>query len=267
MIPALRKLVRSRSANCNLIRSITCRSKPRPQYKLRVAYPQDYSRLMRFMADTYFRSEPSIVNIGGNLSGQPNPTLVHLMDKSIREGMSLIAEDLVNGDCIVGAAVNVDSRPFDNEKNAKLAETCCERREARDLIEFSIFCSRQADLWNVYCIDSVFECAYLAVHPEHQGRGIARKLVEESWILARDMAYRLFRIDCSSRYTANIAESFGWKCIYSIPYRRYFNDGRFIFTCVEEPHTEFRVFVDRLNHYKNYSPPTKRRSESSKPQL
>lgn len=159
---------------------------------------------MRFMAEAYFPSEPSIVNVGGELASRssPDPLLVHLVDEGISQNLSLIAEDRLNDDCIIGAAINLDSRPFDTENNARLAAAtgCCGcSQEARDLVEFYVFVSRQIDLWRAYCVDNVFECGYVAVHPEHQGQGIAKKLIEESWVLARDMAYRLFAINCTSR--------------------------------------------------------------------
>lgn len=60
------------------------------------------------------------------------------------------------------------------------------------------------------------------------------------------------------RYTGKIAEGFGWKCVYQMPYHRYLDEGDFVFKCIQEPHTEMSVFVDRLNNYKTYYPPSKK---------
>ena len=141
------------------------------------------------------QSEPTITSIG--LAGRICPTLIHLMDTNVREGMTIVVEELA-GHCLVGAAVNIKSREAGHKKIGQLAD-CCECPQTRDLLEFYAFCSKQSDLWNVYCVDDVFECANVAVHPEHQGKGIAKRLVMDSWCLARDLAFRLFRIDCSSR--------------------------------------------------------------------
>lgn len=173
-----------------------------PFFKVRNAYPCDYERLLQFMSDTYFRSEPSIVNIG-LAAGPPDPTLLRMMHSSLHEGMSLLVEDK-DKDCIVGAAVNVDLRREDIDKNLKLADSC-ECGRTRDLIRFYSFCSKQSDVWGAYCVDSVFECAHVAVHPEYHGKGIAKRLVQESWVLARDLAYRVFRIDASSRLARGLA--------------------------------------------------------------
>lgn len=169
-----------------------------PQYIIRLAYPCDYDRVMGFMTETYFRTEPSLVN--AELSNQLSPTLAHQMYSNLNEGMTIIVEDKNSHGCIVGAAVNASMRRHNVDKQEKLAAACPECKRVKDLLGFYAFCSRQCDPWRNFCVDCLFECAYVAVHPEHRGRGLGKRLVEESWLLARDTAYRLFRIDCTSRF-------------------------------------------------------------------
>ncbi|XP_058804500.1 uncharacterized protein LOC131671793 [Phymastichus coffea] len=242
------------------VRNLFCPSKQPAEYQVRLAYPCDYDRVMGFMVETYFSSEPSLVNAG--LASQLTPTLMHQMYSAIGGGMTIIIEDR-HTNCVVGASVNVDMRREDVGKQEKLAASCAECKRVKDLLAFYAFCSRQCDPWRNYCVDRLFECAYVAVHPKHQGKGLAKRLVEESWVLARDTAYRLFRIDCTSSYTTRLAESFGWQCVFRMPYCRYIADGgEFVFTRIVPPHTEMRIFVDQLNHYDTYYPPTKKRSKS-----
>lgn len=136
-----------------------------------------------------------MVNIG--LSEQePAPSLLKLLYDELQEGMTIIAED---GNCIVGAAVNAGSCPWDPDKFVEFAR-CCECGPTRDLIEFEAYVTCKPDLWERYCVLKIFECSYLAVRPDFRKQGIARKLVLDSWYLARDCGYRLFRVDCNNRW-------------------------------------------------------------------
>ncbi|XP_014210485.1 uncharacterized protein LOC106640839 [Copidosoma floridanum] len=243
----------------NLARSMTCQPKKGPSYKLKLALPRDYSRVVEFMGATYMENEPILVNVGlaGDCAAQP--ALLSAMHNHVSAGMTFFAED--HRGCLVAAVVNKNTRQAELMPPGYYTQTLgCELPpKVAKLFDFYEYLARVPDLWATYCVDDIFECTHLAVHPDHQGKGLARRLVAESWILGRDLAFRLFRIDCSSRYTAMIAEGFGWKCVYSLPYRRYFANGEFFFKCIQEPHTEIRTYVDELDYCDGYYPPMRRR--------
>ena len=183
-----------------------------PQYKLRVALPKDYVSVMEFMAVNYLQYEPSIVNIG-KLFGPESRLLNRQIESNITKGMTLIVEDKTC-DRIVGAAVNTDSVPEHIERSITQAN-CMETGLASDLVKFYAFCSSQANPWKIFNVNVLFECAYVAVDPEHQGRGVGRKLIIGSWLLGRDLGYPLFRIDCSSRLGQN--DLLPFRCMGIIP--------------------------------------------------
>ncbi|EFN87382.1 hypothetical protein EAI_17575 [Harpegnathos saltator] len=91
------------------------------------------------------------------------------------------------------------SCPWASNKSAELVRrygcgpTC-------DVIEFRAYVSRKPNLWLRYRVLNIFECSWLATETSHCGQGIGRKLVSESWYLARDCGYRLFRTDCASSF-------------------------------------------------------------------
>ncbi|KAK2576534.1 hypothetical protein KPH14_005856 [Odynerus spinipes] len=158
--------------------------------------PKDYDNVIDFLCKTYFKDEPSLVNMG--LSGvAPTPAMVNITLEQVKDGMTIIAVN--TSDCIIGAVVNVGACPWDPKKMIEYAKCYEEEGPSRDLIEFFAYVSRKPDIWNRYCVLKVFECSILAVDSEYRGVGMARKLVEESWYLARDCSYRLFRMDCTSR--------------------------------------------------------------------
>lgn len=73
-----------------------------PGFAVRIAIPPDYDNVMNFMRATYFSYEPTMVNIG--LSGKPSPTLIYIMHKHVRDGITVIAETPDRS--IAGVAVN-----------------------------------------------------------------------------------------------------------------------------------------------------------------
>lgn len=160
-----------------------------------MAFPTDYDRVMTFMIDAYYKGDPTMVNIGLD-EQEPAPSLLKMMHDDLQEGMTIIAEGEDN--CIVGAAVNAGSCPWDPDKFVELAR-CCECGPTRDVIEFGAYVTCKPNLWERFCVLKIFECSYLAVRPDFRNQGIARKLVLDSWYLARDCGYRLFRVDCNNR--------------------------------------------------------------------
>ncbi|XP_050455437.1 uncharacterized protein LOC126853623 [Cataglyphis hispanica] len=233
------------------MRNYTTRCVDLPVCKTRLALPMDYNRIMTFMCDAFFKDDPVMVNIGLHQQ-EPAPSLLKMMYDEIREGMTIIAEGEDN--CIVGAAVNAGSCPWDPDKLVELAR-CCECGLARDVIEFEAYVSRKPNLWERYCVLKLFECSFLAVGADFRNQGIARKLVLDSWYLARDCGYRLFRVDCSNKYASRIAEHFGWKRVCTIPFDQYIKDGKLVFKCIKEPHTEVDVYIDEVAFCKDYCPP------------
>lgn len=167
----------------------------RPFFRTRLALPPDYENVVDFMCEAYYKYEPLIINIG--LAGTEAPPIWRtMMFDQVRGGYSIIAEDRDN--CIIGAALNCVVDSSDAEKMYCLAK-CCSEGPMRDLIEFFGFVSEAPKLWERFCVMTIFEQASLAVKKDFQSLGIGKRLIQESWHLARDCGFRLFRMDCNNR--------------------------------------------------------------------
>ncbi|KAG5317279.1 UD2B7 glucuronosyltransferase, partial [Pseudoatta argentina] len=233
------------------LRTIMKNYSTQPVYKTRLALPDDYDNVMTFMCDAFYKDDPTMVNIG--LSKQePASSLLQIMYNEIREGMTLIVEE-EEDECIIGAVVNAGSCPWDPDKFVEFAR-CCECGPSRDVIEFDAYVTGKPNLWERYCVLKIFECSYLAVRRDFRKQGIARKLVLDSWYLARDCGYRLFRVDCNNRYIARIAEGYGWKRVCIIPFHEYVRDGELVFKNIVEPHTDVEIYIDQVALCKDYCP-------------
>ncbi|XP_053976519.1 uncharacterized protein LOC128875171 [Hylaeus volcanicus] len=225
-----------------------------PFYTTRLALPPDYENVVDFMCEVYYKGEPIIHNIG--LKGTEAPeSWRRMMYDQVRSGLSIIAED--RDHCIIGAALNSVIGPSEPKNLCEFARIC-ESTPIRRIVEFYSYIAQKLNVWERYCSWQVFEQSSLAVHTAFQGLGIARRLVGESWFLARDCSYPLFLIHCNSSYCAKICERNGWQMIWSIPFDQYVYDGEVVFKHVKEPHTMCKVFVDQLKICKPYCKTTKK---------
>ena len=168
-----------------------------PHVRTRIAPDYDWDRVIEFMSKSYFKREPSLVNIGLADEASTPSCLIHLTMEQIKQGMTIIAEGPDN--CVIGAAVNAATWFWDPLRVTEFAETCCEAGPVRDVIKFYAYLSSAPKLWCKYGVRNIFECSAVAVDPEYSRMGIGKRLIKESWYLARDCGYKLFRIDCTSR--------------------------------------------------------------------
>lgn len=64
--------------------------------------------------------------------------------------------------------------------------------------------------------------------------------------LAMELECQIIYVECSSHFTAKIAEKLGFKRIYSLSYLDYVNEqGEIIFN-TESPHRNFEVYASQL---------------------
>ncbi|XP_076231311.1 uncharacterized protein LOC143177324 [Calliopsis andreniformis] len=222
-----------------------------PAYTTRLVLPPDYENVVEFMCEAYYKHEPAVVNVG--LGGTEPPLCIQqMMQEQLKEGYSIIAVD--NDHCIIGAAINAVALPSESARLYQFAK-CCEPPRVRQVIEFYAYVVEKSNLWERYCVDRIFQQSCVAVSCDHQGMGVARRLIEESWILARDCGFQLFCIECNSVYCARICEGFRWQSVWSIPFSQYVRNCELVFHNIKEPHTMCRVFVDDLTYSKTFTLP------------
>lgn len=126
----------------------------------------------------------------------PSPLLLTTMKQQIKQGMTIIA--LGDDGCVIGAAINSSVTPLD-PKNIRKLSKCAENRAVANIMIYFAYIVELPRLWITHDISKYFECSMIAVDPDYQGFGIAKKLAHDSWLLARDCGFTLFRIDCSSK--------------------------------------------------------------------
>ncbi|CAK9825191.1 Arylalkylamine N-acetyltransferase 1 [Anthophora retusa] len=247
-------IIRSRKANFHFTAKYFQEKCPNDKgYTTRLALPPDYENVTDFMLESYYKYEPVFINMGMQGS-EPSEIWRTILYRQVKGGLSIIAENREN--CIIGAALNCITIKNDAEHIYDLAR-CCACGRDRDVIQFFGYVAETPKIFERYCVDVIFQQASLAVSHDFQGQGVARRLIQESWLLARDCGYRLFRWNCNNSYCARIAMGFGWTMAWCIPFSQYICNGQVVFKHIQEPHTVCQVFVDYLRYCKTYCLPYK----------
>lgn len=105
----------------------------------------------------------------------------------------------------------------------------------------------KADVCNRLKVPRSLHIHIVSVHQEYQRRGISKKLFIAGEETAKAKNFPVVSVDCTSFYSARIAESFGWHCISTVTYEE-FNElvGRIVFRPTE-PHLDIKSFAKILS--------------------
>lgn len=112
-----------------------------------------------------------------------------------------------------------------------------------DVFALLSYIGEKADICNRLEIPRCLHTHILSVHNDHLGQGIAKKLFSFCIETGKQKKFPAFSVDCTSFYTAKIAESFGMNCLSTVTYDEYNEKiGEKLFE-PSEPHTVIKSYV------------------------
>jgi GNAT superfamily N-acetyltransferase len=112
-----------------------------------------------------------------------------------------------------------------------------------DVFAFLSYIGEKADICNRLKIPRCLHVHILSVHLDHLGQGVAKKLFAACYENGRKKNFPAYSVDCTSFYTAKIAEKFGMSCLSEVTYDEYNKKiGETLFI-PSEPHTSIKTFV------------------------
>ncbi|XP_076644946.1 arylalkylamine N-acetyltransferase 1 [Halictus rubicundus] len=225
-----------------------------PAFTTRLALPPDYDNVADFMCDAFYKDEASIRSMG-NTPAIATPLWRHIMHEQVEAGLSIIAENREH--CVIGAALNTVVYPSDPLKLAKYAEQS-DSPAIKEVLHFYSYVSGQPNVYERFCVPRMFELTSIAVSRDHRGLGIARRLVVESWHLARDCDYAVFHTACTSSAMIHLCSSYGMQEVWNIPFDQYVRNGELVFKNIQEPENICRVFIDFLRECRTYCKTSKK---------
>ncbi|KAK9693270.1 ANTH domain [Popillia japonica] len=178
------------------------------------------------------RFQEAILFLRENFPDEPLNQGVRLCEKNVpcelleshdlhtmEDGLSLMATDPDTGE-IAGIALNGISRRGEVEEALKSMGNV-ENIQYHHIFGLLFNLNKEADLFNKYGIDEIFELRILCVSPKYRGRGIASKLFAASEKIAVERGFKMIKVDATSYFTQKVCESNGLHTVNEINYKKF----------------------------------------------
>jgi len=214
-------------------------------FRVAVVRVEDSDRVIDFLRRSFFVDEP--LNAALRLletSGDRCIPLEEFAAADIHQGLSVMA---VNDDgkilgVLLGAAVQRHEAEQDNVDWS----IGCDHPKFAKTLRFLYQSEKKCDVFSWYPdLDSLFDIKIISVDSSCRGQGVAGIMANKAFQMAREAKLGFLKIDCSSHFSSLIADKFGCKENYSIPYADYKVDGEVVFA-TSFPHLKFCIKSTRL---------------------
>lgn len=203
---------------------------------IKVADQSDFKKIYEFLCIHFLPWGP--MTMSHTNKEEPMPQSEEFLKESIESGTTLMAfsEDKLVGVLEAGRITSENKNKYD-----EYARTL--QGKGADLIRFESYIARKSDYCNRLNVSHCLYIYVLSTHLDHLHQGIAFKLFEYIVELGRSLNYPVICVDCTSCFTARIAEKFNMRCLATITYdeyNEYIGEKLFI---AKEPHTEIKSFA------------------------
>ncbi|KAE8745157.1 hypothetical protein FOCC_FOCC008223 [Frankliniella occidentalis] len=215
---------------------------------------KDRPMVTAFLRKFFYHDEPLNVAIGMQ-PGQSSPALEDFSLSTLHEGISVGA--IASDGTLVGVCVNGTlSREEDEEGRRewlKEADDVPEdvttlKRPEEQFNQVRRLLMRTSAQGNVFAqvpadVDKIFDIFILSVDGSWRGKGIAKKLLDQSREIAQSEQHRLMRVICTSYVSALIVSRLGYRCIDRLDYNDVVDrKGQRIFP-TPPPHDAAKTYV------------------------
>lgn len=147
--------------------------------------------------------------------------------KAIKDQLSLVAKDEKSGD-VIGFSILEDfvtELPNLDSVDARFLPIMNLLGELDDWYKSN---------YKVKC-GEILHLFMTGVDEQYRGQGIAHKLMEEVFNLAKDNGYRSIIAECTGAITQHIRAKYGFQAIKEIEYKTYLYNGELVFKGIHEP--------------------------------
>jgi arylalkylamine N-acetyltransferase len=209
-------------------------------FSIRTAVESDASEVLDFLNQFFHNCDP--LELSHPESGHKS-TNVDFLLKSIRNESLLLAIET----CTSTMAGILIAAPVDAKEAEKLKQIAAESEPKRaDIYNILSYVEHKADYCRRFDVNRSLHIHIVCVHPIYRGQQIATRLFKTCLEQTRRKNFKLISVDCTSVYSARIAEALGMHCISSVTYQEYNNYlGKCLFI-PSQPHMEIKSFAMRL---------------------
>ncbi|XP_056633891.1 uncharacterized protein LOC130443343 [Diorhabda sublineata] len=234
------------------------------QYIILRANKDDFPAILKVMHETFYNQEPTCFSIATKQNYQTEKSLIFvdsqlqkpnqciglkhnsIMDETVlqkmAEGITVVARCKNNG-CVVGAAINESTNPWDPDLKEKLA-CSVQCPKMKHYLLFQAHVQRSPKLWDCFHVQKIFEISNIFAKGEMKDPQLMTKLIQESRSLAADCGYKVVRVNASTPTIASICESLNMKLTAEIPFCSYL--GKNLEPIFNPPHPfeSVKIYVD-----------------------
>jgi arylalkylamine N-acetyltransferase len=207
---------------------------------IRVAKSDDYEAILDLIRKHCYEEEPITIShpIPGHTVDDENFSMSHIVHDTV-----LLAID-DESEKIAGVLIAGPIYPGDADEMLKSAEKSS--RKWGDIQKLLAYIGKKADVLGKFNLDKALHCHLLTVHQAYRGNRIGQGLFEQSFENARKLNYKLMSVDCTSVFSARVAERCGMECISAVTYAEY-NEaiGEQLFR-PQKPNLEIKTFAKRI---------------------
>jgi len=209
------------------------------QISYRVAEQKDHDSIVSFLREHYFKDEWMSVSYTAECDDTAEEEKF-LMTK-LRHETVMVATD-TESEMIVGTLFAGPIKPGHADANVEAAVT----QKWRDICLFMAYIDKKADVFRRFNTSNFFCVFALSVHKDYREQKIGEKLASLSAANAKRLNYKFVATDCTSSYTARMAQNNGMENISTVTFDEY-NQliGRRLFNLPYQNH-EIKTFVKQF---------------------
>lgn len=206
----------------------------------RVANESEHETVRQFLRRNFFPEEP----INNAYPIKDDSMEEDFILSLLPDGNIIFAIDASNGE-IAGLAMVGKITPQYSQESWDESETT-NHQKWRDVLKFMSHIESKANVCQRFGVAAALHVHGVAVEQSYRGQAIGKKLFLECFNIAARRHYRIVSADCTSIYSALIAQSVGMECVSTVTYEEYHEKiGDKIFYPTP-PHNEIKSFVKQL---------------------
>lgn len=213
------------------------------QLEFSVAQPEDYDSVVDFVVEHYYKDEP--MSNSYIYDSSPAHDDVEFSVSFLFQGMAVKAVDMDCGNRLVGVSIANPVYPGYVQDLLDAAEQA-KTQKWRDSLKLLARLQQSVNVLQRCNVSKCYDIEIVAVHPEYRGRSIGSRLFEEQFKRGRQLGYPVASADCSSYYSARIAERVGMECVGRLAFSHYKDDHGVQLFQPKAPHVEIQTFVKVL---------------------
>lgn len=142
--------------------------------------------------------------------------------------------------------LNGSVRPGDFEEALTTLESSSDEK-IKKIFRLLFQLSIDANFFERFKVDKIYELRILSVSPKFRGQGIAKYLVEHALDLGKEKCYKIAKTDATGMFSQKIMKSNGFDIVLEKYYDKYVNASGEPILHVQSPHIKLQILYKTID--------------------